>query len=228
MGCARLTMPGGSRGWICGRGPRSTIKPCASCGEVSVLLCDGRHPTLPRTCDAPICEECAEAIPGVVGDDLDFHWCPECAIARRPIRGLSLWQPWAWAITAEIPNPKRTENRHKPPPRWLVGGYVALHAALKVDHGAIAELRREGIDCPLVGGLVRGAVTGVARVVGWVQPSIEPVNRWHNPERWGWQLDDVVRFHEPITATGCQGLWGLGWKDPHLAGAVRAAWKAAA
>jgi DNA polymerase-1 len=39
---------------------------------------------------------------------------------------LTVWQPWAWAIAMGF---KLIENRSWPPPRWLIGRELAIHAA---------------------------------------------------------------------------------------------------
>lgn len=73
--------------------------------------------------------------------------------AGRPapeLRGLTLWQPWAAAITH---GGKRIENRPWAPWRSIIGREIAIHAAAKTDPAAEAEAlewirAHVGIDMP--------------------------------------------------------------------------------
>ena len=149
---------------------------------------------------------------------------------RRPILGLSVRQPWAHYI---VRGPKRVENRTWAPPAWMLGGYVAIHAAKKRDEvelrcaqAFVKRLRAAGkiADGAIAPAKVRdlplGAVVGVARVAGWETRSDDPR---HEAGCIGWQLADVVAI-APVRCRGHQGLWEL--PDDVLA-TVRARWKAA-
>lgn len=78
MACEPIFWQPGNRagGFICtsrGRGPRR--HPCAHCGAMTELLCDG-PPRAPRkkSCDAAVCHGCAVSVRAV---DRDF--CQHCA-----------------------------------------------------------------------------------------------------------------------------------------------------
>jgi hypothetical protein len=75
MGCEPFRTPDGRiSAIICsrGRGGPPRTKPCSKCGEEGALLCDGPRARPWRTCDAPLCPDCAISIRYV---DADF--CPE-------------------------------------------------------------------------------------------------------------------------------------------------------
>ena len=59
MPCHTYRGPDGVKAILCGRRlPR--LKPCAVCKHVtSEVLCDGREPGRPGTCDLPLCRSCA-------------------------------------------------------------------------------------------------------------------------------------------------------------------------
>lgn len=59
MGCEHVKLPGGMTAIVCTRG-RSKVKRC-SCGRVGTLLCDWKVGN-GKTCDVPICEQCAEHV----------------------------------------------------------------------------------------------------------------------------------------------------------------------
>lgn len=50
------------------------------------------------------------------------------------MHAISLWQPWASLIAVEA---KPYETRDWPPPAWLVGKRIAIHAAKHVDADAV-------------------------------------------------------------------------------------------
>ena len=103
-----------------------------------------------------------------MGDQLSFEELRD----RRPeppqetLRGLTLWQPWAWAIAH---GGKRIENRPWRPWPSIVGELIAIHAAARVDvatEAAAAEWirQRTGVGVPEAATLPRGAMgQGVAR-----------------------------------------------------------------
>jgi hypothetical protein len=75
--CAWIKMPGGGYAIVCGRGHRHELRYCR-CGEPATLQCDHPEPARDRfkggkrtkTCDAWICEACAQEI------GPDRHLCP--------------------------------------------------------------------------------------------------------------------------------------------------------
>jgi hypothetical protein len=125
--------------------------------------------------------------------------------APAPLRALTLWQPWAYAITRLG---KRIENRSRPPGPSLVGTTVAIHAAAKHDvaaeRDAIAWIHRTfSAECYVPAEPPRGAIVALARVVGSVTASDDP---WFvGPV--GWQLADVIALPTPVSCRGMQGVW---------------------
>lgn len=148
------------------------------------------------------------------------------------MRALSLWRPWPWAF---FHAGKRIENRTWPPPKGIVGEWVAMHAALRFDGDAWLRIRDgeftpEGRDCPhndpprahptgIVGAfLVHGAFElGTTRRVGRVTAADMLSPYAFGP--WCWVTPNVVELPEPIPCKGKQGLWTL---PPDIEAVVRA------
>lgn len=130
---------------------------------------------------------------------------------ERITRALTLWRPWPWAI---LHAGKRVENRGWPPPRWVIGHRIALHAGKRFDAEAarcmnrLAPLR----TCPPSPEQPTGIV-GVARVVRCLEAPTgglydDSIERWFVGP-YGWVLDDVVALPRPIEWPGAQGLWHM-------------------
>lgn len=134
---------------------------------------------------------------------------------------LTLWQPWAAYV---VGGPKNIENRRWPPPKWIMGKRIAIHAGLKHDETADAWLESAfakafGDDSmtwtkhvPRLAQLeARGAILGTARVVGVHAPVLGPERRetspWHMRDQYGWILADRVALPKPIACRGAQKLW---------------------
>jgi len=135
-----------------------------------------------------------------------------------PIYGLTLYQPWAWAIAEGY---KKIENRPwAPPPSVLANkSFIAIHAGVKYDHDGFHFLSdRLGLRVPY--NVVQGAIVCVARLDGVVTESDDPC--FFGP--FGWVLKDVVRLARPVPARGFQKLWGL---KPETLEAVRDEYRAA-
>lgn len=122
------------------------------------------------------------------------------------MRALTLWQPWAYAITHLG---KRVENRSWAAPEALRGCKIAVHAGLRFDAEAFGELEAELGD--LTGAeIVQGAVVATARlervVISQRQLPEDQRRWWVGP--YGWVLEDVLAI-EPVRCRGFQGLWEL-------------------
>lgn len=141
-----------------------------------------------------------------------------------PLRALTLWPEWAWAIHALD---KRVENRTWRIPR----GWVAIHAgahlggrpgepALLEAMRALATMsfcagweasEREGfcfskcghdVAAPVVSTWPRSAILGVAHFDGTHQPG-----GWSVPFRAANHIDDYIPLSYPLPCKGAQGLW---------------------
>lgn len=148
------------------------------------------------------------------------------------IRGLTLWRPWSWAVACAG---KRVENRGWPPPRWLLGQYLAIHGGKKYDREAaedIADIFR--LVVPEDSWCDQGIVA-VARVVGYYADELHedrpgqllgdlPKDQHHwycGP--FAWALDNVCPIMPAIPCRGAQGLWEV---PPDVLAVLRERWRA--
>lgn len=130
----------------------------------------------------------------------------------RPVRGLTIRQPWAWAI---LHAGKHVENRSWRPPSWLVGKRIALHAAKGLSRIEY-EAARDGIDwanptvlVPSFHDLARGAIVGTAVLARVIDHDDEYKScRWYTGEV-GMALADRRALREPIPWKGALGFWRL-------------------
>jgi hypothetical protein len=121
---------------------------------------------------------------------------------KRLIRGVTLWQPHAWAIAEST---KRVENRGWAPPERLIGHYLAIHAGKTVSAEAIADINEVlGIPCPREH--VTSAIVAIA-VLDGVEMEPRGDDPWFNGPV-GWYLRDVVAI-KPVPCKGRQGLWEI-------------------
>lgn len=140
---------------------------------------------------------------------------------KKMIRALSLWRPWAWAMRDFVNcddeydiGPKRVENRTYPIPSWLIGHYVALHAAKKWDAGAYDWLVEES-GCPVppkedASAHPAGVIYAVATLVRTIEHEQDcPDDQlfWYMGG-YGWLLGDFVAI-EPVLCVGQQGFFPL-------------------
>lgn len=120
-----------------------------------------------------------------------------------PILGLTLQQPWAWAICEAG---KRIENRRWKP--WCPKGtYLAIHAGKGWDKQGAAWLISQmagALDVPTQAEAAQGIVA-VARLGEVVQDSQD---EWFMGP-FGWRLHDVEVLPQPVPCRGAQGLWKL-------------------
>lgn len=116
------------------------------------------------------------------------------------IRGLTLWQPMAWAVAA---GHKPIENRPWRPYRDVT--HVAIHAGQRWHRIHEMQIRRLlGIDVPKQAHR-HGCIIAVARIAGVVTKSDSP---WFSGP-YGWVLDEVVALDDPVPCKGSLGLWRL-------------------
>lgn len=140
--------------------------------------------------------------------------------ARGAIKAISLWQPWASLV---IVGAKRIETRS-----WRTDytGPFAIHAAKRYQEDE-RELTTcepfcdalcpffgcEPEDLPAV--LPLGAVLGTVTLTGCRPTSslLPSLSAWerafgdYSLGRYGWLMEDVQAFKEPIPARGMQQLW---------------------
>lgn len=114
---------------------------------------------------------------------------------------------------------KRIENRDWKPPPFIIGKQLVIHAGKTFDKSAVDMV----LDNTAVFGQPRvlpAAATdegliGVATVIGLVKTEEEAaLVAGQGQERWfvgtyGWVLNAVRPFPEPIPCKGAQGLWSL-------------------
>ena len=115
------------------------------------------------------------------------------------MRGLTINQPFAWAI---IIGHKSVENRTWAPPRELLGERIAIHASRRVTD---PETKRKiecdhGIVIPV--GLPFGAVIGSVVISEIVRESHD---RWFTGPL-AWRLSNPIAI-QPIPCRGAQRLW---------------------
>lgn len=125
------------------------------------------------------------------------------------IRGLTLWQPMAWAIAA---GHKRIENRPWAP--WRGVTHLAIHAGATYHRPHAEQITEHfGIEVPARRDLVFGAILCVVRLNGFVHED-DDIDQPEHDDPWfsgpfGWKLSDVQRLETPIPRKGMQGLWRL-------------------
>ena len=122
------------------------------------------------------------------------------------MKALTLWQPWASLVAAEV---KRSETRS-----WRTNyrGPIAIHAA-KFMPAKLDPLWRIAVEDRLHGSLdslPRGAIVAFARLVEIIPADASPRDPWgdYTSGRWVWRLACIESIeHEPIPTRGHQGLW---------------------
>jgi hypothetical protein len=124
------------------------------------------------------------------------------------MRALTLHRPWPWAIVElKGKRAKRIENRGWPPPGTIIGRFIALHSGRKFDEeGAEFIARVIGRPPPPEPRHPLGVV-GVARVVGYYEPSQAGAidDPWYMG-RYGWRLADVIALPSPVPCRGAQRI----------------------
>ena len=133
----------------------------------------------------------------------------------RPIKAISLWQPWASLIAAGV---KRHETRHW---RTSYRGPIAIHAAKTLDvAGAPHDL------CAAVFGKLWASLLPIGMVVAVGElkrctPTEDVRHRTTRADqasgdftagRFAWTIDSVRRLDQPIPTLGRQGLFN--WTPP--------------
>lgn len=141
------------------------------------------------------------------------------------MQALTIWQPWAWAISAGI---KLVENRDWLP-NWRLlsaGDELAIHSAMRAptrdDYRAMrVAAEASGFKGPfpafdsheLGANFGQGRIVAVAKFTG-IAHSLEDVPVAQRPwwvGRKGWLLEDVRQLNlgSAPKVKGQQGLWAL-------------------
>lgn len=146
------------------------------------------------------------------------------------MRGLTIRQPWAYAIAYLG---KQIENR-----TWGTSyrGPMLIHAGLTLDDEI--DIAFDVIEATIGRSLsrseiematdVRGAIVAVADLVSVIH--VDSLEKAYAVRPWGfgpycWQLREVKPLREPLPAKGMQGLWPC--SSSLAASAVNAAMSAA-
>lgn len=138
---------------------------------------------------------------------------------------LSLWQPYAWAMT----HGKPVENRNWRPPDSALGKQIAIHAAKEkryVQQTIVALEYKMKTVIPF-NELHYGAVVAVATLVGWVEeirgnpyPHMKKITgagdiltevrqSVHTQGPVCWVYHDAIELSEPVPCVGRQRLFTL-------------------
>jgi hypothetical protein len=146
------------------------------------------------------------------------------------IRGLTVRQPWAWAI---IHGGKDVENRSRSLGQYR--GPVAIHAGLAADPAGfdsldvLVALMVDGIGrapSPQASKAARGAVLGIVDLVDvheneaypWADPPVPSCSDWAQHGSLHLVLANPRPLSDPIPWRGRLGLWTV---PPDLDAAIR-------
>lgn len=152
----------------------------------------------------------------------------ECEAAISPLRALTLWPEWAYAVCHLG---KNIENRQWVPPPGAIGHIICIHggkyiggldtgtdrqwqAMLSLCETATKVTGKEyrisdqpgpcSVNADLINARGRGIVA-VARLDNVLKHSQD--HGWYRADCFGWVLEDVVVLPEPVECRGAQGLW---------------------
>lgn len=123
------------------------------------------------------------------------------ALAARPLRALTVKQPWAGVIASGA---KTVENRTWP---TRYRSRLAIHAGQSDDRGALAiDILRNAVKADLGKSKIRGAILAVAELTDCHRcgGSCSP---WAESGAWHWVLTDVRALREPVACKGRLSLW---------------------
>ena len=121
----------------------------------------------------------------------------------RPVKALTVQQPWAWAT---IYAGKDVENR-----RWrpCYRGVLLIHAAEQADLAGPASILwamkdPDAFGLPRAAFEARGTIIGQVNLVDVLMDSPSP---WALPGWYHWLLEFPEPIDPPIPCRGRQGLW---------------------
>lgn len=136
------------------------------------------------------------------------------------MRGLTLWQPMAWAIANRH---KPVENRPWPLPKGMLAERVAIHAGKRYDEPWAAMIREQmGLRVPEKRAISLGAIVAVAIFadtivledidtldlpsLGMDWTDLDTIRTWFSGP-YGFLLRDIRPLERPVACRGYQGLW---------------------
>jgi hypothetical protein len=123
------------------------------------------------------------------------------ALASRPLKALTVKQPWASVIATGA---KSVENRTWP---TKYRGRLAIHAGQSDDRGALAvDILWNAVEADLGKPTIRGAILAVAELTDChrCDGSCSP---WAEPGAWHWGLTNIRGLPEPVPCKGRLSLW---------------------
>lgn len=133
--------------------------------------------------------------------------CSHQATGRNAteVRGLTVKQPYAWALL----NGKPVENRTWPAPAALLGCTVLLHAGKELHYAALRtdERVRALPGLPARDEFVTGAIIAVGRLAGCHFEKNGCCAPWGDPEVFHWEFADLRPLEEPVACNGALQLW---------------------
>jgi hypothetical protein len=137
----------------------------------------------------------------------------------RPLRALTLWPEWAWAITALG---KDCENRDRKPSRAVLspGDWLAIHAGAvmgggvpsrKADEAALQKVadayRFAAGFRPLPELTAKPTTSAIVALVRYTGADGANPGGWAVPGAYHWRWDRVIVLPAPISCRGERGLW---------------------
>lgn len=136
------------------------------------------------------------------------------------VRGLTVRQPWAWAIAH---GGKDIENRSWPPLPLPDEHVLLIHAGKGFDdeccQSVAAKSGRSVAEVTDGARAALGAIVAVAEIVGVCKGCSPACSSWSVTGEWHWMLGNVRPLAEPVPARGALGLWR---PDPEVLAAVAA------
>ncbi len=157
------------------------------------------------------------------------------------MRALTLWRPWDEPVGD---GSKPVENRGWPPPGFILGEHIAIHAGKHYQAEAVRFIRDRGyrvMSRSESDNFRAGHVVSVVRVAGYRDTRDGKINMkymgdpaqlprvlaMHEEPYWigpvGWWFDEATPI-QPVACGGHQGLWTL---PEDVATKVRARWDVA-
>ncbi|MEV1040398.1 hypothetical protein AB0J01_27665 [Streptomyces sp. NPDC050204] len=120
------------------------------------------------------------------------------------VRGLTVRQPYAWALL----HGKTVENRTWPVPAALIGTTVLLHAGKELHREGLRDARVLNLPgLPAPDDLVTGAVIAVGRLIGCHLEMDGCCAPWGDRAVHHWEFADWRALEIPVSYDGTLGLW---------------------